>query len=42
MNDVLNSFYKNLTEILDHHAALIKVTKKEQTLHLKYQINKEI
>ena len=34
-NDAFNSFYKTLTEILDHHAPLIKIIKKEQTLHLK-------
>ena len=42
VNDAFNSFYKILTEILDHHAPLIKITKKEQTLHLKLWINKEI
>ena len=41
-NDAFNSFYKTLTEILDHHAPLIKITKKERTLHLKPWINKEI
>ena len=35
INDAFNSFYKTLTEILDHHAPLIKITKKERTLHLK-------
>ena len=38
----INSFYKTLTEILDHCALLIKITKKERTLHLKPLINKEI
>ena len=42
INNVFNSFYKTLTEIRDHHAPLIKITKKEQTLHLKPSINKEI
>ena len=42
LNDAFNSFYKTLTEILDHHAPLIKITKKERTLHLKPWINKEI
>ena len=28
INDAFNSFYKTLTEILDHHAPLIKITKK--------------
>ena len=32
---LLNSFYKTLTEILDHQAPLIKITKKERTLYLK-------
>ena len=31
-----------LTEILDHHAPLFKITKKEQTLHLKPWINEKI
>ena len=30
-----------LTEILDHHVPLIKITKKERTLHLKPWIKKE-
>ena len=42
INDAFNGFYKTLTEILDHHAPLIKITKKEQTLDLKPWINKEI
>ena len=42
MNDAFNSFYKTPTEILDHHAPLIKITKKEGTLQLKHCINKEI
>ena len=42
INDAFNGFYKTLTEILDHHAPLIKITKKERTLHLKPWINKEI
>ena len=40
INDTFNSFYKTLTEVLDHHAPLIKVTQKERTLHLKPWINK--
>ena len=42
INDAFNSFYKTLHEILDHHPPLIKITEKEQTLHLKPWINKEI
>ena len=42
LNDAFNSFYKTPTEILDHHAPLIKITKKEGTLQLKHCINKEI
>ena len=42
INDAFNSFYKTLTEILDHQASLIKITKKERTIHLKPLINKEI
>ena len=35
INDAFNNFYETLTEILDHHAPfLIKITKKERTLHL--------
>ena len=30
INDAFNSFYKTLTEILDHQASLIKITKKER------------
>ena len=29
INDPFNDFYKTLPEILDHHAALIKIIKKE-------------
>ena len=32
INDVFNGFYKTLTEILDHHAPLTKITKKERYL----------
>ena len=28
INDVLNGFYKTLTEIVDHHVLLTKITKK--------------
>ena len=42
INDALNSFYKTVSEILDHHAPLIKITKKERILHLKSWINNEI
>ena len=35
-------FYKTLSEIVDHHAPLTKVTKKERTLQSKPWINKEI
>ena len=31
INDAFNSFYKTLSEILDHHAPLIKITEKERT-----------
>ena len=39
INGTFNSFYKTLTEILDHHAPLMKITKIEQTLHLDKQRN---
>ena len=42
INNPFNDFYKTLTEILDHHAPLIKIAKKERVLHLKPWINKEI
>ena len=42
INNAFNSFYKTRTEIRDHYAPLIRITKKEQTLHLKPWINKEI
>ena len=42
INDAFNGFYKTLTEILDYHAPLIKITKKERTLSLKPWINKEL
>ena len=32
INDAINGFYKTLTEILDHHAPLIKITKKGTNL----------
>ena len=34
INDAFNSSYKTLTEILDHHAPLIKITKNERNLTL--------
>ena len=43
INDTFNGFYKTLTEILDHHAPLTKITEIERTLQLKKPwINKEI
>ena len=42
INNVFNSFYKVLTEVLDYHAPLTKIATKERTLHLKPRINKEI
>ena len=42
INDAFNSFYKTLTEILNNHAPLIKITKKERTLNLELWINEEI
>ena len=42
INNAFNSFYKVLTEVLDYHAPLIKITTKERTFHLKPRINKEI
>ena len=35
INDTFNGLYKTVTEILDHHAPLIKITKKERTLEIK-------
>ena len=34
INDAFNSSYKTLTEILDHHAPFIKITKNERNLTL--------
>ena len=42
INNVFNSFYKVLAEVLDYHAPLTKIATKERTLHLKPRINKEI
>ena len=39
---MLESLYKTLTEILDHHATLIKITYMERTLYKKPGINKEV
>ena len=36
------TFYKTLSEIVDRHVPLTKVTKKERTLWSKPWINKEI
>ena len=38
----LTFFYKTLSEIVDHHGPLTKVSKKERTLQSKPWINKEI
>ena len=42
INNAFNSFYKVLTEVLDYHAPLTKITTKEPIFHLKPRINKEI
>ena len=42
INNAFNSFYKVLTEVLDYHAPLTKITTKERIFHLKPRINKEI
>ena len=42
INEIFDIFYKTLSEIVDHHAPLTKVTKKERTLQSKPWINKEI
>ena len=42
INDAFNSFYRTLTEILDHHAPLIQINQKERILHVKPWVNKEI
>ena len=39
---IFDIFYKTLSEIVDRHAPLTKVTKKERTLQSKPWINKEI
>ena len=42
VNEIFDIFYKTLSEIVDRHAPLTKVTKKERTLQSKPWINKEI
>ena len=42
INNAFNSFYKVLTEVLNYHASLTKITTKERTLHLKPRRNKEM
>ena len=42
INEIFETFYKTLNEIVDRHAPLAKVTKKERTLQSKPWINKEI
>ena len=42
INEIFDTFYKTLSEIVDRHAPLTKVTKKERTLQSKPWINKEI
>ena len=42
INEIFDIFDKTLSEIVDHHALLTKVTKKERTLQSKPWINKEI
>ena len=42
INEISDIFYKTLSEIVDRHAPLTKVTKKERTLQSKPWINKEI
>ena len=42
INEIFDIFYKTLSEIVDCHATLTKVTKKERTLQSKPWINKEI
>ena len=42
INQIFDIFYETLTEIVDHHAPLAKVTKKERTLQSKPWINNEI
>ena len=42
INEIFDIFDKTLSEIVDHHAPLTKVTKKERTLQPKPWINKEI
>ena len=42
INEIFDIFYKTLSEIVDHHGPLTKVTKKERTLQSKPWINKEI
>ena len=42
INEIFETFYKTLNEIVDRHAPLSKVTKKERNLQSKPWINKEI
>ena len=42
VNEIFDIFYKTLSEIVDRHAPLTKVAKKERTLLSKPWINKEI
>ena len=42
INEIFDIFYKTLSEIVDHHGPLTKITKKERTLQSKPWINKEI
>ena len=42
INEIFDTFHKTLSEIVDCHAQLTKVTKKERTLQSKPWINKEI
>ena len=42
INEIFDIFFKTLSEIVDRHAPLTKVTKKGRTLQSKLWINKEI
>ena len=42
INEIFDTFYKTLCEIVDLHAPLTKVAKKERTLQSKPWVNKEI
>ena len=41
INEVFDTFHKTLSEMVDYHAPLTKVTEKEKTLQSKPWINKE-